>query len=269
MTGVALRFCANLNFMFLEAGSFLDRYRAAKSAGFEGVEGPFPPAEVSLEELVAVQKETGLKQILMNISLGDVPGGQLGCAALPGWETEFLVNLERTVEYAKAVGCGKIHIMAGHLNGPATEVHDRTYLANLRVAAPILERNNIVGVIEPINKHSVPGYYLACYDKAIKMITSVGSSNVKLMLDIFHAQHIRGDITNSIRALASYIGHVQLAQVPGRNEPDSDGELNFRYILQVLRTEGRYAEGWVGCEYRPLADTVKGLQWLRDFGYWQ
>uniref|UniRef100_A0A182MFF1 Xylose isomerase-like TIM barrel domain-containing protein n=2 Tax=Anopheles culicifacies TaxID=139723 RepID=A0A182MFF1_9DIPT len=107
MTGVALRFCANLNFMFLEAGSLVDRYRAAKSAGFEGVEGPFPPTDVSLEQFVALQKETGLKQILMNISLGDVPGGQFGCAALPGWETEFLVNLERTVEYAKAVGCRK------------------------------------------------------------------------------------------------------------------------------------------------------------------
>ncbi|XP_052888888.1 putative hydroxypyruvate isomerase [Anopheles moucheti] len=269
MTGVALRFSANLNFMFLEAGSFLDRYRAAKRAGFDGVEGPFPPAEISVDELVAVQKETGLKQILMNIALGDVPGGQLGCAALPGWESEFLVNLNRTIEYAKAVGCRKIHIMAGKLDGPGTEVHDRTYLANLRVAAPILERNNIIGVIEPINKHSVPGYYLACYDKATKMITSVGSANVKLMLDIFHAQHIRGDITNSIRALTSYIGHVQLAQVPGRNEPDTDGELNFRYILHVLATEGRYADGWVGCEYRPLTDTASGLNWLRDFGYWQ
>ncbi|XP_053679986.1 putative hydroxypyruvate isomerase isoform X2 [Anopheles nili] len=247
MTAPALRFCANLNFMFLEAGSFLDRYRAAKSAGFGGVEGPFPPADVNLDALVAVQKETGLKQILMNIALGDASDGQFGCAALPGREKEFLVNLQRTIEYAKAIGCGKIHIMA----------------------APILERNNIVGVIEPINKYAVPGYYLSCYDKAVQMITSVDSPSVKLMFDIYHAQHIRGDITNSIRTLAPHIGHVQLAQVPGRNEPSSDGELNFRSILRSLATEGRYADGWVGCEYRPLGGTAEGLGWLRDYGYWQ
>ena len=89
------------------------------------------------------------------------------------------------------------------------------------------------------------------------------------MFDIYHAQHIRGNITNSIRELASHIGHVQLAQVPGRNEPDSDGELNFRHVLQVLDSKGQYADGWVGCEYRPLTSTVEGLRWLRDFGYWQ
>ncbi|XP_053679985.1 putative hydroxypyruvate isomerase isoform X1 [Anopheles nili] len=269
MTAPALRFCANLNFMFLEAGSFLDRYRAAKSAGFGGVEGPFPPADVNLDALVAVQKETGLKQILMNIALGDASDGQFGCAALPGREKEFLVNLQRTIEYAKAIGCGKIHIMAGKLEGPSTATHDHTYLENLRVAAPILERNNIVGVIEPINKYAVPGYYLSCYDKAVQMITSVDSPSVKLMFDIYHAQHIRGDITNSIRTLAPHIGHVQLAQVPGRNEPSSDGELNFRSILRSLATEGRYADGWVGCEYRPLGGTAEGLGWLRDYGYWQ
>uniref|UniRef100_A0AAG5CYE0 Putative hydroxypyruvate isomerase n=1 Tax=Anopheles atroparvus TaxID=41427 RepID=A0AAG5CYE0_ANOAO len=266
---MTLRFCANLNFMFLEAGHFLERYRAAKLAGFDGVESPFPPEDVSLPALVAVQKETGLKQILMNIALGNAPDGQFGCAALPGREKEFVANLERTVEYAKALGCGKIHMMAGKLEGSSTPEHDSTYLNNLRVAAPILEQNNIIGVIEPINKYAVPGYYLSCYDKAIEMITAVGSPNVKLMYDIYHAQHIRGDITNGIRALGPHIGHVQLAQVPGRNEPSSDGELNFRHILHALATDGRYGDGWVGCEYRPAAGTTAGLGWLRDYGYWQ
>uniref|UniRef100_A0A182QS99 Putative hydroxypyruvate isomerase n=1 Tax=Anopheles farauti TaxID=69004 RepID=A0A182QS99_9DIPT len=266
---IALKFCANLNFMFLEAGSFLDRYRAAKAAGFEAVEGPCPPPEVTPEALAAVLKETGLKQILLNIALGDQPEGKFGCAALPGWETEYVANLERTVEYAKALGCGKIHIMAGTPNGTPNAANDRTYLANLQAAAPILGRNNIVGVIEPICTYGVPGYYLSCYKKAVQMITDVGSPNVRLMFDVYHAQHIRGDITNGIRALAPYIGHVQIAQVPGRNEPSSDGELNFRYILHVLATEGRYTDGWVGCEYKPLAGTAQGLGWLRDFGYWQ
>lgn len=264
---MALKFCANLNFMFLEAGSFLDRYRAAKAAGFAAVEGPFPPADVSLEELVAVLKETGLKQILINIALGE--DGQFGCAAFPGKEYKYLANLERTIEYAKAIGCGKIHIMAGTLNSPPTAVEDRVYHTNLLVASKILERTNIVGVIEPINKYDVPGYYLSCYDKAAEIITSLDSPKIRLMFDIYHAQRIRGDITNSIRSLAPHIGHVQLAQVPGRNEPSCDGELDMRYVLKVLATEGRYEDGWVGCEYKPAAGTVQGLGWLRDFGYWQ
>ncbi|XP_052865665.1 putative hydroxypyruvate isomerase [Anopheles cruzii] len=264
-----LKFCANLNFMFLEAGSFLERYRAAKMAGFSAVEGPFPPAEVNLDALVAVQQETGLKQILMNIALGDTPGCQFGCAALPGLEKEFLKNFERTVEYAKAVGCGKIHIMAGKIEGPATQDHDKAYLANLRAAIPMLEKNNIIGVIEPINQYALPGYYLSCYDKAIDIITAVGSSSLKLMFDIYHAQHIRGDITNTFNKLAPHIGHIQLAQVPGRNEPSSEGELNFRYILHAVASGGQYRDGWIGCEYRPATKTVEGLSWLRMYGYWQ
>uniref|UniRef100_A0A2M4AQF0 Putative hydroxypyruvate isomerase n=1 Tax=Anopheles triannulatus TaxID=58253 RepID=A0A2M4AQF0_9DIPT len=264
-----LRFCANLNFMFLEAGSFLERYRAAKAAGFGGVEGPFPPTDVSLEALKAVQKETGLKQILMNIALGELPAGQFGCAAVPGMEQEFQKNLENTIQYAKALGCSKIHIMAGKLEGPATKEHDSTYLANLRAAAPILTQNNIIGVIEPINQYALPGYYLSCYDKAISILDAIGSSNLKLMFDIYHAQHIRGDLTNAINTLAPHIGHIQLAQVPGRNEPHSEGELNFRYILNALATGGQYRDGWIGCEYRPAGGTVEGLTWLREYGYWQ
>lgn len=179
--------------------------------------------------------------------------------------------------------------MAGKLDGQACKEHDATYLANLRAAAPILEQNNIIGVIEPINKYALPGYYLSCYDKgrtldytsrkpasincelllALNMLDAVGSDNLKLMFDIYHAQHIRGDLTNAINTLAPHIGHIQLAQVPGRNEPHSEGELNFRYILSVLANGGQYRDGWIGCEYRPAGGTVEGLTWLREYGYWQ
>ncbi|XP_065089889.1 putative hydroxypyruvate isomerase [Ochlerotatus camptorhynchus] len=263
---MSLKFCANLNFMFTETGDFLERYRLAKAAGFSAVEGVFPPDHVSVADLVKVREETGLEQILMNIAIGDVPDGQFGCAAIPGQEANFRKNLERTVEYAKALHCKKIHIMAGKLNGPATAQHDETYLSNLKAAATILETNNILGVIEPINKYSVPGYYLACYEKAIKTLKEVNSPSLKLMFDIFHAQHIRGDLTNAIKCYADYIGHVQLAQVPNRNEPNTEGELNYPYVLHTLETHG-YTD-WIGCEYKPKAGTVQGLGWLRDFGYW-
>lgn len=261
-----MRFCANLNFMFTECADLLGRYRLARQAGFAGVEGPFPPDHVSVEDLVKVRQETGLEQVLMNIALGDAPEGQFGCAAIPGQEANFKANLERTVKYAKAVNCKKIHIMAGKLASPASAEHDSTYVKNLKTAASILEQNNILGVIEPINKYALPGYYLACYKKAIQVLTEINSSNLKLMFDIYHAQHIRGDITNGIREYGPVIGHVQLAQVPSRHEPDSEGELNYRYVLQTLERNG-YNE-WVGCEYKPKGKTEEGLGWLRTFGYW-
>lgn len=264
---MSLKFCANLNFMFTESADFLERYRLAKAAGFSAVEGVFPPAHVSVADLVKVREETGLEQILMNIALGDVPEGQFGCAAIPGQEANFRKNLEKTVECAKALHCKKIHIMAGKLTGPSTAQHDATYLSNLKTAAAILEMNNLLGVIEPINKYSVPGYYLSCYEKAIKTLNEINSPNLKLMFDIFHAQHIRGDLSNAIRSFAGHIGHVQLAQVPDRNEPNTDGEINYPYVLHTLETVGGYTD-WVGCEYKPKAGTVQGLGWLRDFGYW-
>ncbi|XP_055532884.1 putative hydroxypyruvate isomerase isoform X2 [Wyeomyia smithii] len=261
-----VKFCANLNFMFTESADFLQRYRLAAQAGFSAVEGAFPPAHVSSAELAAVCKETGLEQILMNIATGKVSNGQFGCAAFPGLSEYFMKNLERTVECAKAINCKKIHIMAGKILGEPTAENDAAYLSNLKSAANVLEKANILGVIEPINKYAVPGYYLACYEKAIRVLREVNSPNLKLMFDIYHAQHIRGDITSAIKSYGPYIGHVQLAQVPSRNEPDTDGELNFRYVLRALEDNGY--NDWVGCEYKPRAGTMQGLGWLRDFGYW-
>ncbi|XP_001654840.2 putative hydroxypyruvate isomerase [Aedes aegypti] len=263
---MSLKFCANLNFMFTESADYLERYRLAKAAGFAAVEGVFPPDHVSVADLVKVREETGLEQILINIALGDAPEGQCGCAAIPGQEANFRKNLDKTVECAKALHCRKIHIMAGKINGPPTAQHDATYLNNLKTAAAILEKNNLLGVIEPINQYSVPGYYLSCYEKAITTLNEINSPNLKLMFDIFHAQHIRGDLTNAIRSYAHHIGHVQLAQVPNRNEPNTEGEINYPYVLHTLETHG-YTD-WVGCEYKPKAGTVQGLGWLRDFGYW-
>lgn len=263
---MSLKFCANLNFMFTETGDFLERYRLAKKAGFSAVEGVYPPEHVAVADLVKVRDETGLEQILINIALGDVPEGQFGCAAIPGQEANFRKNLEKTVECAKALHCKKIHIMAGKLSGPPTVEHDTTYLNNLKTAATILEVNNLLGVIEPINKYSVPGYYLSCYEKAIKTLQAINSPNLKLMFDIFHAQHIRGDLTKAIQSYAPHIGHVQLAQVPNRNEPNTEGEIYYPYVLRTLESHG-YTD-WVGCEYKPKTGTVQGLGWLRDFGYW-
>lgn len=158
---------------------------------------------------------------------------------------------------------------------------DSVYRNNIEYAAKILEGEKLMCVIEPINKYSVPNYYLGCYDKgiiwfcywryddelflAINVIDSIDSPNVKLLLDVFHLQQIRGDITHNIQDFAEYIGHVQIAQVPDRNEPDTVGEINYKYVLDLLSSNGY--KDWIGLEYIPKADTVDGLKWIKDFGY--
>lgn len=156
--------------------------------------------------------------------------------------------------------------MAGKHDEPTDKGHESFYISNLRFAANRLSEERILAVIEPINKYAVPGYYLNSFDQAIKTIKTVNHSNLKLLVDFYHLQHIQGNITRSLSELAQYIGHVQIAQTPGRHEPDTVGEVNLKYVLNMLEAEADY-DGWVGCEYRPLAGTKEGLKWITDFGY--
>lgn len=168
---MSLKFCANLAFQFNETESVIERFRLAKAAGFKAVELAFP--NVELNELVAVKEETGLEVILMNIDSGDVPNGTFGCASFTNSCEDFKKNLNNTIRYAKALECKKIHIMSGKHTEPTDEKNDAFYLANLRVAAQLLNEANLIGVIEPINKYSVPGYYLNCYDKGNDCLYSI------------------------------------------------------------------------------------------------
>lgn len=247
-----------------ETDSIVERYRLAKAAGFKAVECAFP--NVPLEELVAVQKETGLEQILLNMDLGTVKGGQAGCASFEDSLEDFKHNLNHTIEYAKALNCKKIHLLAGRHTQPTTEKNEVFYIANLRFAAERLLEEGILGLIEPINRYSVPGYYLNSFEHATKVINTVNNANLKLMLDLFHLQQIRGQYFHSIREFKEHIGHVQIAQAPDRHEPDTAGEVNFKYVLEQLQAEGEY-DGWVGCEYSPLHGTLEGLKWIKNFGY--
>lgn len=156
--------------------------------------------------------------------------------------------------------------MAGKHDEPTDQRHENFYISNLRFAASRLAEENIIGVIEPINKYAVPGYYLHCFDHALKVIKTVNHCNLKLMVDLYHLQHIRGNITRSLEDFTDYIGHVQIAQTPGRGEPDTDGEVNLKYVLSTLENVAGYHD-WVGCEYRPVAGTKDGLKWIKDFGY--
>ncbi|CAH1103094.1 unnamed protein product [Psylliodes chrysocephalus] len=260
---INMKFCANLAFLFPEKG-LLNRYQLAKEAGFKAVETGFPYG-LEKDEVVAAKNASGIQQILINIYTGDVSKGELGFAALPGKEKEFRDSIVKTIDFAKGLGAKKIHIMAGKLEGNATDCNDSTYENNLRYAANLLEKENILGLIEPINKYSVPNYYMNSYEKAIAVLKKINSPNLKLMLDIFHLQLIKGNIAHTINELKQYIGHVQIAQAPDRNEPNTNGEINFKYVLETLKREGY--DDWIGLEYKPLGDTREGLKWIEELGY--
>ena len=256
------KLAANLSMMFQEA-PFLDRFAAAAECGFNGVEFLFP-YEFPAEDIAARLTRHGLTQALFNLPPGDWAKGERGTAALPGRESEFMAGLERALSYARATKCPRLHAMAGNWpTGRDRREGRAVYVANLRRAAERAADEGVTLVIEPINLRDMPGYFLNTTDEAIKVIEEVGRDNLKLQLDLYHCQIMEGDLATHVRRLAGRYAHVQIAGVPGRNEPDR-GEINYAYLLDLLDRLG-YA-GWVGCEYRPAADTAAGLAWARRWG---
>ena len=250
------RFAANLSMMFTE-WPFLDRFDAAAQAGFSAVEFLFPydhPAEAVGERL----RRNGLTQALFNLPPGDWAAGERGMAAIPGREAELDAGLARALPYAEATGVKTLHLMAG-IADPADPAAQGCYRAAVtRVAARLAERG-ITLVLEPINGRDMPGYFLNSVDGAAALIDELALPNLKLQFDFYHCQIIHGDVTMRLRKLMPLVGHVQVASVPSRNEPDGE-ELAYPFLYAELDRLG-YA-GFVGCEYRPRAGTVDGLGWF-------
>lgn len=255
-----IRFSANLGFLFTEGATLLEQYELARQAGFKAVEHPFPSKGEDHQELLKIKSQCNLDLTLVNISTD--PEAKFGCASFPGQQEAFKSNFHSTVDFAKSFDCKKIHLMSGKLEHAPTKEHHETFLSNLKYAATYLEQENIVGVIEPINPYSVPGYFLCDFTYAIDTIKAVGSQNIKLMVDLFHLQMIRGNIVNSLKEFQPFIGHVQIAQAPNRNEPNSAGELNLKYILDQVEQIGY--NDWIGCEYKPI---TSNFEWINEFGF--
>ncbi|XP_061399307.1 putative hydroxypyruvate isomerase [Musca vetustissima] len=257
---MSLKFAANLNFLFTEARTIAERIVLAHKAGFRAVEIPYPKSEE--EAVVKAKQETGIHVSLVNIALGSNEL-QLGATSIPGAEKHFQEHLNETIQLAKQLQCTKIHLMSGLVGNHSREEHLHTYIANLKYAANLLAQENMVGVIEPINKYSVPSYFMNCYDLAVNVLNEVKSDNLKMLMDIFHRQLIRGDLANGFTELAKYIGHIQIAQVPHRHEPDQDGELDYRYVFKLIERLGY--DDWIGCEYKPKTNAADGLKWLSKY----
>jgi hydroxypyruvate isomerase len=255
------RFSANLSFLFQEH-QFLDRFEAAARAGFKAVEY-ISPYDHPPEEIARRLKDNGLIQALFNLPLGDFEGGERGLAGLPGREDEFRRSVERAAHYAKALACPKVNCLAGiPLLGTSRELALATLIVNLRFAAELLGREGILLLLEPINRFDMPGYLVNRSNEAIAVLDSVKHPNLKLQYDIYHMQRMEGEIAATLKRLMPRIGHIQIADNPGRHEPGT-GELNFPFLLaEVDRL--RY-DGWVGCEYAPKAGTEEGLAWMKDY----
>ncbi|HYD55792.1 MAG TPA: TIM barrel protein [Burkholderiales bacterium] len=253
------RLAANVSMLFKER-PFPERFDAAAQAGFRAVEYQYP-YEWGPEQVAACARDAGVEVVLHNMPPG--PAGYSGTACIPGAEGRFREDLEKAIQYAGAVCCPRIHCVAGVMPPGVPVAHLReTFVANLRHAARRLGEEGMTAMIEPLSAGTVAGCFLTGSRQAVELIAEIGAPNVKLQYDIFHMQAMEGDLARTIERLLPSIGHLQLADLPGRHEPGS-GEINFDFLLAHIDRLG-YG-GWIGCEYNPSGDTVEGLKWAQPY----
>jgi len=255
------KFAANLTMLFNEV-PFMERFDKAAAAKFKAVEFLFPYA-FPVADIKAKLDQNKLTLVLHNLPAGNWEAGERGIACLPDRIEEFRKGVANAVAYATALGVTQVNCLAGKM--PAGVTHSvlrSTFIDNLKYAAAELKKANIKLLIEPINTFDIPGFFLSGTQQAIDIINEVGSDNLFLQYDIYHAQRMEGELANSIQKHLAKIAHIQLADNPGRNEPGT-GEINYAYIFAMLDRIG-YA-GWIGCEYKPAATTEAGLGWFKPF----
>ncbi|MFT3729877.1 MAG: hydroxypyruvate isomerase [Hyphomicrobium sp.] len=253
------KFAANLSLLFNEL-PFLDRFEAAAAAGFEAVEFMFP-YDFEAEDIHARLNANGLRLVLFNLPAGNWAAGERGLAIFPNLVGEFRASVARAAKYAAVLGCERLHCLAGvaPLGGDVRAMR-KTYVENLRYAAQAFAGDGITLLIEAINTRDVPGYFINTTSKAADIIESVEAANLRLQYDAYHMQIMEGDLTPTIDKYQKMIGHIQIADTPGRHEPGT-GEINYPFVFDHLDRIGY--DGWVGCEYRPLASTYDSLAWFR------
>jgi len=251
------RFAANLSMLFTEV-PFLDRFERAARAGFRAVEFLFPYAWPPTEIRRRLD-EHGLELVLHNLPAGDWDAGERGIACHPDRVGEFRDGVARAITYALVLGVPRLNCLAGKVpEGVRLQTLRETFVANLRYAAGELAKEGLTLLVEPINTYDIPGFYLSRTQQALEILDEVGAANALLQYDIYHAQRTEGELAATLRKHLARIGHIQLADNPGRHEPGT-GEINYAFLLAHLGRIG-YA-GWIGCEYKPAGRTEDGLAW--------
>ena len=251
-----LNLSANISLLFTE-NSFLERFGKASENNFQAVEFQFP-YEFSPEIIKEKLDKFNLDLSVFNSLPGNFKNGDRGLACLPKRKEEFQRTIIQSIEYAKIIKCKKIHVMSGIQGSKNDLAYRDTYIENLQWACDKFSEEDLTVLIEPINSRNIPDYFLSSTDMAIKIIELTAKENIKLLFDIYHHQIIRGDVTKYLKNIYSYIGHIQIAGIPDRNEPDIS-EIDYKFIFKIINDLGY--KGWIGCEYNPIEDTVSGLSW--------
>jgi hydroxypyruvate isomerase len=253
------KFDANLTLLYTEL-DFMDRFAAAAADGFTGVEYLFPYA-FDKKRLAEQLRAANLEQVLFNLPAGDWAAGERGIACHPDRTTEFREGVSSAIDYAQALSCTRVNCLAGKIPaGVSHETARKTFVENLRFAAPALERAGVTLLIEPINTYDIPGFFLSGTAPALEIIEEVGSRNLQLQYDVYHMQRTEGELAATLTKHLASIAHIQIADNPGRHEPGT-GEINYQFLFEHIDRSGY--KGWIGCEYIPLAKTSEGLGWWR------
>jgi hydroxypyruvate isomerase len=258
---LTLKIAANLTMMFNEH-DFMNRFAAAASCGFKGVEYLFPydyPAEAIAEQLETQQ----LQQVLFDFPAGDWASGDRGIAVQPDRVGEFQDGVGLAIEYGKVLGCARLTCLAGIPDaGTEPAISERTMIENLRFAADAAAEIGAKVLVEPLNTRDVPGTFVSTSAHGARIVRATGRTNVQLQFDVYHTQIMEGDLAPNFTRLLPWIGHVQIADNPGRHEPGS-GEINYPFVLKHINESGY--DGWIGAEYIPAGGTVSGLGWASEY----
>lgn len=260
------RFSANISTLFTEH-ALPDRFAAAADAGFAAVEIQFP-YDHPPERLARLRETAGVEVALFNIPAGDMPAGERGIACLPGREQDFRQGVAKAAEYARALGCKRVNVLAGLLStSPPGGLDRETALdvlaGNLAFAGAAMAELGVKVLAEAVNDTTMPGFLVNRTSEALAAIKRAGHENLAIQADIFHMAMMGEDIVAALQAAAPHIGHIQFADAPGRHEPGT-GNLDFAAIFAAI--DGLGYNGWVGAEYRPSGETGVSLEWLGTFG---
>lgn len=255
------RFSVNLSIMFAEY-DFMDRFERAAKAGFKAVEYMFPYPYEKVD-LVDKLEQHGLTQVLMNLPAGNWDAGERGIAVIPGREGEFRRGVDLAIDYAKALKVSRINCLVGLTpTDVAPEQARASVVANLGYAAQVLATKGLKLLIEALNTNDIPGFYLSSTADAVALIAEVNHPNLFIQYDVYHMQVMEGNLTDTIRKNIGRIGHIQIADVPGRHEPGT-GEINYTNLFRFIDEAGY--DGFIGCEYRPATKTEEGLGWMKPY----
>lgn len=256
------RFLANLSMLFTEL-PFLERFAAARQAGFQVVEVQFPYA-YALADIRHALDDAGLSLYLINLPAGDWSGGDRGIAADPARVAEFREGVAQALAYADALGVRRLNCLAGRRVAAGFAAQWQTLLNNVRHAATQLRTLDATLLVEPVNRRDIPDFFLGTSAEALRLLAEAAEPNLALQYDVYHMQRSEGELVETLRANLSRIGHIQIADAPSRHQPGT-GEINFRYLLNELDRMG-YG-GYVSLEYVPSPDTRRSLAWITEHGF--